>query len=428
MDSIEGNFTGMDLLIIEDSATQAEQLKYMLEKHNYQVRVASNGNAALSMVNESKPDIIVTDIMMPEFDGFAVCRKIKEDERLKDIPIIILTSLADSHDVIKGLECGADAFFTKPCDEEYFLARIEHLKKDRNKPRCISMPKDMDISIDGRNYKISADRRQILNLFLSTYESAFQKNQELLKAKEELRELSDKLQASNVELEVTITELNSANRELEAFTYRVAHDLRNPLNAISGCSQAVMQFCGKQLDEQCKNFVNEITNRSFSMSELINALLDLSKMKHVEVKREKVDLSNMAKVIAGEFQIRETNRKVTFEIEEGLTVNGDEKLLWLVLENLIGNAWKYSSNKEETKIAFGMTMIKEKPTFFVRDNGEGFEMHDADKLFTPFQRLSKNHEGHGIGLATVHRIIKHHNGKIWAEGEPGQGATFYFAF
>lgn len=286
----------------------------------------------------------------------------------------------------------------------------------------------MDISIDGRNYKISSDRRQILNLFLSTYESAYQKNQELIKAKAELRELSDKLQASNMKLEVTITELNAANKELEAFTYRVAHDLRSPLNAISGCSQAVMQFCGKQLDEQCKNFVNEITNQTFSMSELINALLDLSKMKHVEVKREKVDLSNMAKVIAGEFKIREPNRKVTFEIEEGLTVNGDEKLLWLVLENLIGNAWKYSSKMEETKIEFGNTLIKEKPTFFVRDNGEGFEMQDTDKLFTPFQRLSKNHEGHGIGLATVHRIIKHHNGKIWAEGEPGQGATFYFAF
>jgi signal transduction histidine kinase len=380
------------------------------------------------MVNESKPDFIVTDIMMPEIDGFALCRKIKEDERFKDIPIIILTSLADPHDVIKGLECGADAFFTKPCDEKYFLARIEHLKEDRNKPRCISMPKYMDISIDGRNYKISSDRRQILNLFLSTYESAYQKNQELIKAKAELRELSDKLQASNMKLEVTITELNAANKELEAFTYRVAHDLRSPLNAISGCSQAVMQFCGKQLDEQCKNFVNEITNQTFSMSELINALLDLSKMKHVEVKREKVDLSNMAKVIAGEFKIREPNRKVTFEIEEGLTVNGDEKLLWLVLENLIGNAWKYSSKMEETKIEFGNTLIKEKPTFFVRDNGEGFEMQDTDKLFTPFQRLSKNHEGHGIGLATVHRIIKHHNGKIWAEGEPGQGATFYFAF
>jgi len=415
----EGNITESDLLIIEDSPTQADHLRLMLEKHDFRVRVARNGGEALTMLEENKPEIIITDVMMPDMDGFALCRKIKGDERFKNIPVIILTSLSDPHDVIKGLESGADNFVTKPCAEEYLLARIEHLRLDRDKPRCISIPESMNISIDGRDYSISSDRRQILNLFLSTYEAAYYKNLELRKAKSELRELNARLEASNKELE-------AANQELEAFGYTVSHDLRQPLQVISGYSQAVTDLCGNQLDTECKSFLEQITSHTFSMSELINALLDFSKLQHVKVKSESVDLSSMAQIIAGELRMTAPDRKVTFDIEEGLTVTGDKKLLWLVLQNLLGNAWKYSSRKEETVIEFGKNFIKGEPAFFVQDNGDGFEMDDHDKLFAPFKRLTKEHDGHGIGLATVHRIIKHHNGRIWAEGEPGKGATFYF--
>lgn len=417
----EGNISDSDLLIIEDSQTQADLLRLMLEKNDFRVRVARNGGEALTMLEKSKPEIIITDVMMPDMDGYALCRKIKGEERFKDIPVIILTSLSDPHDVIKGLESGADNFVTKPFDEEYLLARIEHLRLDRDKPRCISIPEQMNISIDGRDYRISSDRRQILNLFLSTYEAAYHKNLELRKAKDELRELNARLAESNKELE-------AANQELEAFGYTVSHDLRQPLQIISGYSQAVTDICGNQLDTQCRSFLEQITSHTFSMSELINALLDFSKLQHAEVKSEPVDLSSFAQAIAGELRMTEPDRKVAFDIEEGLTVTGDKKLLWLVLQNLIGNAWKYSSKNEEPVIEFGNTYVNGKPVFFVRDNGEGFEMHDRDKLFTPFKRLTKEHEGHGIGLATVHRIIKHHKGRIWAEGEPGKGATFYFTF
>jgi two-component system, sensor histidine kinase and response regulator len=407
------------ILVIEDSPTQAEYLKYILEKHNYQVRVASNGSEALAMLDESKPELIITDVIMPEMDGFELCRKIKNDERFKEIPVIILTSLADPQDVIKGLQSGADNFVTKPFNEEYLLAHIEHLENDRDKPRCISVPTDMEITIDGRNYTISSDRRQILNLFLSTYQAAFHKNQELLKVQDELRKLNAKLEASN-------TELEAANQELEAYGYTVSHDLRQPLQIISLHSQAIAEIYGEYLDEQGRDIVKVITDHTFRMSALISELLIFSKLKHLEAKTELVDLSNMAKNIAAELSMTEPNRKVTIKIEEGLMVNGNNKLLQLVIENLIGNAWKYSSKKEVALIEFGKTVIKGNPTFFVRDNGEGFEMVDSDKLFAPFQRLSKEPEGHGIGLATVNRIIQHHNGKIWAEGAPGKGATFYF--
>lgn len=415
----EGYITDSDILVIEDSPTQADLLRLMLEKHDFRVRVARNGGEALTMLEERKPEIIITDVIMPDMDGYVLCCMIKGEERFRDIPVIILTSLSDPHDVIKGLESGADNFVTKPCDEEYLLARIQHLRLDRDKPRCISIPEFMHISIDGRDYTISSDRRQILNLFLSTYEAAYHKNLELRKAKNELRELNARLESANKELE-------AANQELEAFGYTVSHDLRQPLQVISGYSQAVTELCGNQLDTQCKSFLEEITSHTFSMSELINALLDFSKLQHTKVKSEPVDLSSMAQIIAGELRMTAPDRKVAFDIEEGLTVTGDKKLLWLVLQNLLGNAWKYSSRKEETVIEFGKTFVKEEPAFFVQDNGDGFEMDDHDKLFTPFKRLTRAHDGHGIGLATVQRIIKHHNGRIWAEGEPGNGATFYF--
>lgn len=411
---------GVHVLVVEDSPTQAEHLRNMLEGHDMSVLVAGNATEALSMLIVQKPDIILSDIIMPGIDGFALCRNIKDNERIKDIPIIILTSLSDPLDVIKGLESGADSFVTKPYEEKYLLERIEHLLTDRNKPRCVSEPKYMDISINGRDYKFSSDRRQILNLFLSSYEAAYSKNHELSEAQDELRKINAKLVESN-------RELKAANEELELFGYTVSHDLRQPLNVISSYSQAVMELCGKHLDAECKNYVQQITDRTFSMSELINSLLKLSKIKHVSAKRETIDLSTMANVIAGEFRISEPHRKVTFNIEEGVTTHADRKLLWLVLENLLGNAWKYTSRKDEALIEFGTMTVKNKTAFFVRDNGVGFEMLDSDKLFTPFQRLTKDYEGHGIGLATVHRIIKHHNGKIWAEGEPGKGATFFFA-
>jgi len=417
----EESFTGAELLVIEDSPTQAEQLKLMLEKHNYKVRAAGSGSEALTLLAERKPEIIITDVLMPDMDGFTFCRQIKDEERFKDIPVIILTSLSDPHDVIKGLESGADHFVTKPCGERYLLARIEHLQNERDKPRCTSIPKEMEISIDGRNYRISSDRRQILNLLLSTYDAALNKNQELLKVQSELRELNSKLEASNMDLA-------AANQDLEAFGYTVSHDLRQPLHLISGYSQAVTDLCGNQLDAECKSMVSEITNHTFSMSELINTLLNFSKLQHVKVKSEVIDLSSMAQVIAGELKMTAPERKVSFAIEAELTAAGDNKLLWLVLQNLLGNAWKYSSKKEAALIEFGKTIDKGKPVFFVRDNGEGFKMLDSDKLFTPFKRLSREHEGYGIGLATVQRIIKHHGGRIWAEGEPGKGATFYFTF
>jgi PAS domain S-box-containing protein len=244
----------------------------------------------------------------------------------------------------------------------------------------------------------------------------------------ERKRAEEEIKTLTMALNERALELAAANRELEAFNYTVAHDLRKPLTVVNSYCQTLKELCGSQLDAHCKEYLQEAYDGTLRMNLLIDALLNFSRLAHVELHRETVDLSGMAQVVAAELRLAELGRRVTFWIAEGISVNGDPNLLQVVLDNLLGNAWKYTATKEEAVIEFGMTEIEGKPACFVRDNGAGFNMADADKLFTPFQRLpsSEGFEGHGIGLATVERIISRHGGKIWAEGERGKGASFYF--
>jgi light-regulated signal transduction histidine kinase (bacteriophytochrome) len=224
-------------------------------------------------------------------------------------------------------------------------------------------------------------------------------------------------------------ELELVNKELESFSYSVSHDLQAPLRSIDGFSQALYEDYFEQLDEQGKDHLQRIRKATQLMSELIDALLVLSRVTRVEIKRESVDLSGMAKAIAEELRRTQPERKADFLIAEGLTATGDLRLLRVVLENLIGNAWKFTSKQENARIELGLLkQSRGRPAYFVRDNGSGFNMDNAGKLFNAFQRLHSAGEfpGTGIGLATVKRIIHRHGGCVWAEGEVDKGATFYF--
>ena len=223
-------------------------------------------------------------------------------------------------------------------------------------------------------------------------------------------------------------ELEDANRELEAFNYTVAHDLRKPLTAINGYCQLIREMYGDKLDEKCNGYIHEAYDGTLSMNRLIDALLNFSRMGHVEPRREALDLSAMAHEVAAELKLAEPARRVTFLIADGVGAEGDAPLLRVVLDNLLGNALKYTGMREEAVIEFGTTEVDKKPAYYVRDNGAGFDMADANKLFIPFQRLpgASACRGFGIGLATVERIIRRHSGKVWADGETGKGAKFYF--
>jgi len=244
----------------------------------------------------------------------------------------------------------------------------------------------------------------------------------------ERKRMEEEIERLNTDLAARAYELEIANREMEAFNYTVAHDLRKPLAVVNGYCQALSELCGERLDEACKEYLREAYDGTLRMNRLIDALLKFSHLAHVELRRESVDLSAVAHEVAAELQLSEAGRRVTFNIAEGAVVNGDLNLLRIVLDNLLGNAWKYTAMREEAVIEFGVTQIDGRPAHFVRDNGAGFAMADAEKLFVPFRRLpgTEKFKGFGIGLATVARIMERHGGRVWAEGEPDKGATFFF--
>ncbi|MBS1853548.1 MAG: GAF domain-containing protein [Acidobacteria bacterium] len=224
-------------------------------------------------------------------------------------------------------------------------------------------------------------------------------------------------------------QLELANQELEAFSYTVSHDLRGPLTQIRGYAELVDIAPGIAPSEKQVEYVGRIRSTTQRMAVLIDDLIRLTKVTRTELKIEKLDLSAMARGILTRLRGVEPARKVDLRIEDGLLVQGDRGLLQLALENLLSNAWKYSSKQEESRIEFGSTTQPDgSPAFLVRDNGVGFEMQLASKLFVPFQRLHAEAEfhGHGIGLATVQRIIQRHGGSIWVESAKGKGTTFYF--
>ncbi len=337
-------------------------------------------------------------------DGYEVCRRLKADERTCDIPVLFMSALDETMDKVKAFDVGGVDYITKPFQAEEVLARVEvHLKLRKMQKRLAEQNAQLEQEI--------AERKQ---------------------TEEALRESEETIRKLNAELEQRVIErtaqLEVTNKELEAFAYSVSHDLRAPLRGIDGFSQALLEDYAGEIDAQGQDYLRRVRNASQRMGQLIDDLLKLSRLTRGEMRRETVDLSGMAQTIASELHKTQPERRVECLITPGLTANGDARLLRVVLENLLGNAWKFTSKCAQVRIEFGATEVEGESTYFVRDNGAGFDMTYADKLFGAFQRLHGDAEfpGTGIGLATVQRIIHRHGGRIWAEAELEQGATFYF--
>jgi light-regulated signal transduction histidine kinase (bacteriophytochrome) len=243
-----------------------------------------------------------------------------------------------------------------------------------------------------------------------------------------LKRAEEKIHALNNDLQHRAEELEASNRELEAFSYSVSHDLRAPLRTVDGFSQALLEDCSERLNSEEKDYLDRICAASQQMAQLIDDLLSLSRITRTAITRESVDLSALAESILTELRNAEPERRVDFAITQGLTANGDERLLRVALSNLLGNSWKFTGKCARPKVEFGAIKNNGMLAYFVRDNGAGFDMAYMDKLFGPFQRLHTMTEfkGTGIGLATVQRIIRRHGGRVWAEAQVGRGATFFF--
>ena len=247
-------------------------------------------------------------------------------------------------------------------------------------------------------------------------------------AEEKIKELNEDLRKRAIEVEAFNRQLEAVNKELESFSYSVSHDLRAPLRGIDGFSQALLEDYSEKLDESGRDFLQRIRASTQRMGQLIDDMLNLSRVTRSEMRREGVDLSALADRIVKDLQEKQPERQVEFLIAPGLMTDGDAQLLKVALENLLGNAWKFTGKHSPARIEFGATKVQGKLAYFVRDDGTGFDMTYAGKLFIPFQRLHPltDFPGTGIGLATVRRIIQKHGGGVWAEGKVGKGATFYF--
>lgn len=291
-----------------------------------------------------------------------------------------------------------------------------------------------------RAQKLSHDEIGLLaesfNTMLAEIERATREleasNREAAREVTERRRAEEEVMRLNAELEKRVRErtaqLEYTNSELEAFCYSVSHDLRAPLRAIDGFSQALTEDFPKDVPEDAQRYLSRIRSSTQRMGQLIEDLLNLSRVSRVDLERRDVDVSELARQVMNDMQHREPERKVEVLIWDGMRADADPRLLRAALENLIGNAWKFTSKAEAPRIEVGSVRDAERVTFFVRDNGAGFDMAYANKLFGAFQRLhsATEYSGTGIGLATVQRIVHRHGGRVWADAQPGKGAAFFF--
>ncbi|WP_051710292.1 ATP-binding protein [Andreprevotia chitinilytica] len=364
------------ILVADDNADMRAYLTRILSAR-WRVDVAEDGGLALALARANRPDLILSDVMMPRMDGIALLRELRADAQTRDIPVVLLSARAGEESLLEGIGTGADDYLVKPFSARELLARVQtHLG-------------------------MALQRREWAK------------------------------------------ELERANVELEAFSYSVSHDLRTPLRAVDGFSKVLLDSYGDRLDEEGRHFLVRVRTATQRMGALIDDLLNLSRITRAPLKRELIDVSGMARHILDELAEREPYRRVEIEVATALVSEADCALLKVLLENLLANAWKYSSKRSQSRIEVGLLPAGEPqatgrqqngaqagdgPVFFVRDNGAGFDMAHARKLFSPFHRLhaASEFEGTGIGLATVQRIVARHGGRVWAEAAKDAGATFYF--
>jgi len=403
----------MKILIVDDNPANLKLLRVFLESEGFATAQARDGIEALETLGKGPVDAIVSDILMPRLDGYRLCQEVRRNERLRDIPFIFLTATYTSeadeklcHDV------GGDKYLKKPLSLPALLSVLrESIESARGQPRAF--PPELPEAEVMKEYS----ERLVCKLE--------ERNQELEEARAELQKINRELDAR---VRQRTVELQKANEELEAFAHSVSHDLRAPLTHIKGFVDILLRNCADKLDETDLRYLRIVHSASVRMRELIDALLELSAISQSEMHPRPTDLSALAAEAAANLQEGDPDRVINVEIAPDIIASGDQRLLQAALANLFNNAWKYTRGRENPRIEFGKIAGKDGDAFYVRDNGAGFDMAYVGKLFRPFQRLhsASQFEGAGIGLATVHRIIERHGGKIWAEGVENRGATFYF--
>lgn len=416
------------ILIAEDSRTQAMMLQMTLEENDFDVIAGLNGEEAFRMIDPNDPpDIVISDIVMPVMDGYELCKKVKESKDFKEIPVILLTRLSNPEDVIKGLQAGADNFISKPYTDEFLLERISDIMLNRElRSRSPNLDIVMDIYFGGQRYKLNSNRMQILDLLLSTYYNAINKNKELENKNIELKKLHDELKTSNYRLQ----KLNEEKNQLLGIA---AHDLRSPLCTISSYVSLLAMTLEDNLDEEQKQILDTTNNMLEYMLNLVTEVLDYAKIESgsLSLKKEQflidafldksIELNNLLSAPKNIKIVRGDDQKE-------VVVTADKNKLNQVMDNLLSNAVKYS--ERNTTVTVYLATKENEVEITVADQGKGIPEHEIGKVFQPFTTTSvKSTAGEkstGLGLVSVKKIVETHGGEIWVESEEGVGSKFSF--
>ncbi len=445
----------VEVLIVEDSPTQAEKLRYLIEGKGYRARVAGNGRIALQMIREHKPSLVLSDIVMPEMDGYTLCRAIKSDPECGETPVILVTSLVDPKDIVRGLECGADNFIRKPYVDSYLLTRIDHVLMNEKLRKSKNFEIGIAIYLGGQQHFINAGRQQILDLLISTYEQAVLVNEELQSRERQVSELNARLAQHAAQLEATNLEIARQNLELERasrmkseFLANMSHELRTPLNAVIGFAGVLKQgLLGKLVPPQ-EEVVNDIFESGQHLLALINDILDLSKIEagKMELELDPADVTRLLQsgltVLREKAMMGHINLRAEME-DVGWVVLDQRKTLQMVC-NLLSNAVKFtpaggtvtlrSAVRESTELEGMKTLGNPAPdvgqylAISVTDTGIGISDEDLERLFQPFVQLdsglSRKYEGTGLGLALVKQLVDLHGGVITVRSKVQVGSEF----
>lgn len=402
-----------EILIVEDSPTQALLLQNFLEADGFTVTLARSGDEALASLCQQCPHAVITDIKMPGMDGYALCQRIKTDARWQNIPVILLTSLSSPHDTIRGLECGADNFIVKPYDPTELLRRLRFSLEHRVTAVRPSTDPPVEIEFSGQKYAINADRRQILYFLLSTYKTTLDQNAALVRAREEVERSS--------------SELARSNTELEQFSYVVSHDLQEPLRMVTSYLGLLEKKYQGKLDESATGFIKFAVDGARRMQNLIRDLLAYSRLGTRGGAFMATDLEAVLADVTANLSlvIQESRAVVTHDPLP--TVTGDATQFGQLLQNLVGNALKFMGERPPV-IHISAVRQHRQWQIGVQDNGIGIAPENFDRVFAVFQRLhtAKAYPGTGIGLSICKKIVERHGGRIWVESTPGVGTTFYF--
>jgi len=388
------------VLIIDNHSEDLPTLQAVLSELGLNPIQASCSTATWQHLARQDFAVILLDVQTLGTNASEIIQQVRRQPRSQRTPILLIGNADQVKDAAQEYPPGVVDRLSRPLVPELLKARITVLREFYSLAQQLKQQAEQ-----------LADCRQQLSAINLRLEDEVEARQKEWTASRQLVEL-----------------LEATQKELEVLGYSVSHDLHAPLRGIDSFTQALLEDCADKLDPQGREYLERIRANAHRMAELLDALVKLSRLSSADLYRQPVDLSAVARAIAKDLQERDPQRQVTFVIGAGIAGEGDALLLRSVLENLLGNAWKYTSKLPRATIEFGVTHQAGRPAYFVHDDGAGFDMTYVSKLFGAFQRLHPPSEfpGNGIGLAMVARIIHRHGGEVWAEGRVGKGATFYF--